>query len=328
MNDVVSITLRSRRRQSLSARELAVYDVGPSAVFHGRGIEHAEVTMHIQPTHDISILALDLDGTLLTPDYAISDRTLAAIAAFRDSGRGVVIATGRSLRSALPWAERLGSVTALVAHNGGAVYDFSQWPAWRLVSETLLSPDLAKRTIALSRRLDLHFHAFGGDDWYYERKMPGTGIYEQRSGFAGITVDFDAQPELRFNKTMFIAGPGEDIEIAAVAARELCGAEAEVLITSPGFLEILPLGVTKANGLETLLLERGLTLKSAMAIGDAGNDREMILRAGWGIAMGDAPQDVRAGAAFVTLTVAEDGAALAIERFLETAIPFPGERGR
>ncbi len=274
----------------------------------------------------IGVLALDLDGTVLTDGHGISDRTVAAVAAFRASGRDVVVATGRSSRSALPWASRLGGAKAMVCHNGAAVYDCPGFPEGRLLSEAVLPEALVRRVIGLSRELGLHFHGFGGDDWYYERARPGTAIYERRSGFAGALVDFDELREPRFNKAMFVSSPGREIEAAAEAARALCGGEATVMFTSPGFLEIVPLGATKAAGLTTWLSSRGLALADAMAIGDADNDLEMIRGAGYGVAMADAPEEVRAAAAFVTGGIADDGAAAAIELFL--AAPESPPRSR
>ena len=268
----------------------------------------------------VRALALDLDGTLLGSDYRMSDRTVAAVSAFRDSGRAVVIATGRARRSALPWARRLGGVSAMVCHNGAAVYDFGAASGAAsdgdLLSETILPTAVVRRVIELSRRLDMHFHVFAGDDWYYETWRPGTAVYEGRSGFSGLQVDFDSLPELRYNKTLFIARTDAELETLTDAARDACAGEASLVSSGTRFLESVPRGVTKATGLGAWLATRGLTLADAMAIGDADNDREMILETGLGVAMAEAPADLRGLAAFVTGGVAEDGAADAIGRFL------------
>lgn len=264
----------------------------------------------------IRVLAVDLDGTLVTSAYEMSDRSVAALTAFRATGRELVVATGRSRRSALPWARRMGGVSAMVCQNGAMVYDFAGSPGGRLISETRLPEDAVRRVVALSRELDLHFHGFGGDDWFYERRRPGTALYERRSGFGGTLVDFDEMRHPAFNKLMFVGEQGEAVEAAAVAAAEACAGEASVFFSSPGFLEIVPRGVDKAAGLAVWLGTRGLTLAEVMAIGDADNDREMILAAGYGIAMAGAPAELRARAAAVAGGVDEDGAAAAIESFL------------
>jgi Cof subfamily protein (haloacid dehalogenase superfamily) len=264
----------------------------------------------------IRILATDLDGTIVLPDYTMTERTLAAIAAFKASGRGVVISTGRPRRSALPWARRLGGVMAMVCQNGAAIYDCASSPEGELCAETTLPEALSRRVVELSRRLGLHFHGFTGDSWFYEARRAGTAIYEGRAGFPGELVDFDELPALKFNKLMFVSVPDREFEEATAAARELCGDEASLFHSSPGFLEIVPKGVSKAAGLEAWLRPMGLSLDQVMAMGDAENDREIVLASGIGVAMGDAPEDMRAGASYVAGTVGEDGAAEAIERFL------------
>ena len=183
---------------------------------------------------NIRALALDLDGTLLSADYAMSDRSVAAVSAFRASGRAVVVATGRARRSGLPWARRLGGVSAMVCHNGAAVYDFgaADFTAddGRLISDTVLPVDLVRRVIALSRRLDLHFHTFAGDDWYFERWGPGTALYEARSGFAGNPVNFDTLPKMRFHKAIFIASTNAELKEVTEAARDVCAGEATLVV--------------------------------------------------------------------------------------------------
>lgn len=268
---------------------------------------------------DIRVLALDLDGTVLGAGNRLARRSVSAVAAFRATGRRIVVASGRSRRSALPWALGLGGVAAMICHNGAAVYDFSAEASegGELIAETLLPDRIARGLVEMSRKLALHFHGFVGDDWLYERAMSGTSIYEARSGFVGRRVDFDALPRLGFHKAMFVGEPGETIEEAAARARELCDGDATVLFSSPGFLEIVAAGVSKAAGLQTYLSRLSLGLEHVLAIGDAENDEEMLLAAGIGVAMGDAPTALRARVGRVTGSFAEDGAAVAIESFLQ-----------
>jgi len=276
---------------------------------------------------DIRILALDLDGTVLGAGNRLAPRAVEAVAAFRATGRQLVVASGRARRAALPWAGALGGASALICHNGAAVYDLgagsdgggsaaTATDGGAPIAETYLPEETARRLVELSRRLELHFHGFHGDDWLYERELYGTPVYEARAGFAGSRVDFDTLPNLRFYKAMFVDREGEAIEEAAARARELCGRDAAVISSGPGFLEIVAAGVSKAVGLRSWLDRRGLGLEQVLAIGDADNDEEMLLAAGIGVAMGDAPAAMRARVGRVTGSFAEDGAATAIEAFL------------
>jgi len=268
---------------------------------------------------DIRILALDLDGTVVGAGNLLSQRSIAAVAAFKATGRELLVASGRPRRSALPWALRLGGASAMICHNGAAVYDFGASSEGALIAETRLPEEIARRVVELSRKLDLHFHGFVEDAWLFERSLPGTAMYELRSSFAGTRVNFDSLPRLGFHKAMFIGEPGTAIEDAAARTREICGDAATVMFSGPGFLEIVAAGVSKAVGLGSYLSRRGLDITQVLAIGDAENDEEMLLSAGIGVAMGDAPAALRSRVGKVgrvTGGFAEDGAAAAIEAFL------------
>ncbi|HTX74195.1 MAG TPA: HAD hydrolase family protein [Rectinemataceae bacterium] len=304
-------------------------------------------------TDRIKVLALDLDGTVLAPGNRLSRRNVEAVEAFRRRGGLVVVASGRARRSALPWALRLGGASALVCHNGAAVYELDGkgsvvLPAampgaeaaaragnaespekaagsmpppqaegvGRLIAETRLPEEVCRRLVALSREVGVHFHGFAEDAWLYECSRPGTPVYEARSGFPGLVVDFDTIPSLAFHKAMFVGEPGPEIDSIAGRARELCSDSATVLFSGPGFLEIVAAGVSKARGLRAFLDRRQLALEEVFAIGDAENDEEMLLASGIGVVMGDAPAELRARVGRVTAGIAEDGAALAIEAFL------------
>jgi 5-amino-6-(5-phospho-D-ribitylamino)uracil phosphatase len=80
-------------------------------------------------------------------------------------------------------------------------------------------------------------------------------------------------------------------------------------------ISILEAGCSKASGVRTLAAHCGIALEHVMAIGDSYNDLEMIRIAGWGVAMGQAPEPVKATANAITTTNQADGVALAIERY-------------
>ncbi|MDP2791040.1 MAG: HAD-IIB family hydrolase [Rectinemataceae bacterium] len=275
----------------------------------------------------ISVLALDLDGTVVTHDYRMSDRTVAAVSRFKESGGDVLIASGRSARAAFPWAVRLGGVSGMICHNGAAVYatrhptpedhTHEAQDLYSLVASTLLPDSVARKLIDFSRTAGVHFHAFAGDDWLYERTLRGTGIYRGRAGFDGTPTDFDTLAGFGFFKAMFVDLPGPDMDDLALKIRSLLGNEAEVMFTAGGFLEVVAPGVSKAVGLAGWLCARGKTMAEVLALGDADNDEAMLLAAGIGVAMGSAPEYLKAKVGTITGTVDEDGAAAAIEAFLD-----------
>lgn len=272
----------------------------------------------------IRFLALDLDGTVLDGDRGLSPRTAAAVRAFAASGRELVVTTGRSRLSALPWVRALGGAAALVAHNGAAAYEgaAANGADGAPVHHRPLRGETARRLVALSRSLPIHFHAFSGEDWLYERVFPATERYALRSGFPGRKVDFDAMGGLEFSKGLFI-GTEEEAEAAAGALRAAAIGGLECFRSSPGFLEVVAAGVSKASGLAAWLGLRGGAaaggdpLAGVLAFGDAENDEDLLLRAGIGVAMGNADPALRARVGRSTCGVAEDGVAVWLEAFLE-----------
>ena len=80
-------------------------------------------------------------------------------------------------------------------------------------------------------------------------------------------------------------------------------------------MEINAPGVTKGSGLKTLADTLGLAMNQVMACGDSGNDLAMIQAAGYGIAMGNAPDYLKDKADYVTDTVDHDGVVAALEHF-------------
>jgi Cof subfamily protein (haloacid dehalogenase superfamily) len=264
----------------------------------------------------IRALAIDLDGTVLGSDGRISDRNVAAVEAFRASGRQIVVATGRSRRSALPWIRRIGGVSGLVCHNGASVFDGDK--ANGLLGEPFehrpIPEAAARRLVAFSRSLATHFHAFRGESWHYERFFPETAIYEKRTGFAGLLSNFDGFSELCLTRAMFL---GVGVDSIQRAAHEACGDSVSVFLSEPGYLEIVARGISKAAGLRAWLARRNWVPSEVMAIGDAENDREMLLQAGLGVVMGNAPMALRERIVRVTGSITSDGAAAFLEAFLE-----------
>ncbi|KXZ49737.1 hypothetical protein GPECTOR_20g594 [Gonium pectorale] len=120
-------------------------------------------------------------------------------------------------------------------------------------------------------------------------------------------------------KLLFMADPAEvAAELLPHWSRQLGepGAGAQVVQAVPNMLEIVPAGVNKWGGLSRLLSHLGLPASALMAVGDGGNDLEMVAGAGLGVAMGNAVPAVKAAAGAVVSGHDEDGIAEAFERFV------------
>lgn len=267
---------------------------------------------------DFRVLALDLDGTVVTGDYRLSERVVRAVARFRSGGRLLFVASGRARISSFPWVARFGGADGLSAFNGASVWDAqaARDPEGAAFFKVGLSECVARELLALARRSGLDFHAWSGERWFYEARTPGVDFYEARSGLPGAVVDFDSLDELRWSKLMFVA-PEDALAEFAPRLREALDGKALVVSTGVSMLEVVPPGVSKAAALDAWLARRGLSRAEVLAFGDAENDLDMLLAAGVGVAMANGPEAVRAAVGRVCPPVEADGVALWLEEWLD-----------
>jgi Cof subfamily protein (haloacid dehalogenase superfamily) len=266
----------------------------------------------------VRLLALDLDGTILTPDLRMSERTRAAVAAAQGQGVRVVIATGRMYRSTVRYARLLDLPGPLICYQGGYIREMpaQDGTAGELLLHRQMPAEAARAAVIWSRDLGLDPHLNIGDRLLIERGPDQGPDYEAAAGVGPeYPSDLLGAIDGPVTKVIAVGTPGRPDE-ALMAARRAFDGRLEVTVSHPEYLEFMPLGVTKATGVAFLADRLGIPLEAVMAVGDQSNDLEMLRDVGLGVAMGDAPAVVRAVADHVTGTVHEDGVAAAIERHI------------
>ncbi|HHT70777.1 MAG TPA: HAD family phosphatase [Firmicutes bacterium] len=258
------------------------------------------------------LLALDLDGTLLDDHNRISLRNRDAIWAARDRGVVVTLSTGRMYRSAIRFAHELEMEVPLITYNGALIKD----SGGQVYRDLPLPLPAARIALAIAREYDLHVNLFMGDELFVDRDDEWTKRYHRSSSVPPkIVPDLKRVLTAAPNKVLFLGTEEELQPVWPVLAEELAG-QAHITSSSPQFVEIIHPRVSKQSGLAYLLKQFGLTAKEAIAIGDNYNDLEMITYAGLGVAMSNAPKEVRARADYVTGDNNDGGVAQVIERFI------------
>ncbi len=268
--------------------------------------------------HKPALIATDVDGTLLDDDEKISSRTRAAARAVVDAGAQFVLATGRPPRWVRPIVDQLGFTPMAVCANGAVIYDPS---TDRIVSVRTLSADALGDLAEIATRV-----------------IPGAGLAVERVGRSAhdaATPQFVSSPgyehawlnpdNTEVSIEDLLSAPAVKLLIRKAGARsadmaaELAkhvGIEGDITYsTNNGLLEIVPLGVSKATGIEELARPRGILAAEVVAFGDMPNDVPMLGWAGLGVAMGNAHPDAVAAADEVTTTNVEDGVARVLERW-------------
>ncbi len=262
---------------------------------------------------DPRIVALDLDGTVVDQDGALSERVRAAVRAVEASGREVVVATGRSVVATLPVLDQLsllhgyavtsnGAMTVRLdpaLPNGYEIFDavvFDPAPALRVLREHLPNAVYAVEDLDLGVRLTAPF-----PDGELDGELTITSF-----------DDLLTRPVTR----VIVRSPEHTPEdfLAIVEQLGLHGGSYTVGWTA--WLDIAPEGVSKAHGLQLVAKELGVDAAQVLAVGDGRNDLEMFRWVGRAVAMGQAPPEVQAAAGEVTGPVEQDGLAQVLEPLL------------
>ena len=259
----------------------------------------------------IKMIVTDLDGTLVDAQYRISEENRSAVREAVARGVDVMIATGRMHRSAVRYAEALGLDVPLISYNGALVKSSSG----ETLSASYLEPSVVERVLVYVFARGWYVQSYSGDNLYYIEQTEAARVYETASkvfgeavGRSGMLAHTAEVPKL------LVSVPVEETEKVAAELRGTFRNEADVMQSSANYIEIVRPGVSKARAMLTVAEQRGIRPQEIMALGDSGNDADMLRAAGLGVAMGNALPAVKEAADEVTLSCEENGVAEAIRR--------------
>ena len=262
----------------------------------------------------IRLVAIDLDGTLVNDALHINVRDRAAVKAATASGVHVVIATGRMFRSSLPYARTLGLTGPIINYQGAVIREIS---TEEVLYKCELTVEMQQRVLSLTEPRDWHVNAYIDEKVYTERARPEADLYERISGVPYETVGrLSSWVSQDSTKLVLVDLDKESVPERMAELTESVGSVARVTRSLAWFVEVINPQVSKARALALVAERLGVGQADVCAIGDNKNDEEMISWAGFGVAMGDAPPEVKAIARHVTGTVNEAGVADVFERFV------------
>jgi len=263
---------------------------------------------------DIRLIAIDLDGTLLTTDKRVTPRAVRAIRQSTRRGIHVVLASARPPRSVLAVHKQLGLRTCTINYNGALVYD----PQTRkVIFHKPISAALAEQIITLARRHcpTILVSSEVLDKWYTDRVDPAY-----RTETAKLFKPDKIAPIEDWLNTdhtkILLQGPQDVCGPLLELLNEKFAREIHCLQTEDNLIQIMAAGASKSVALRAVCRHYRVDLASVMAVGDAPNDVGMLKIAGVGVAMANSPELIREAADFLTPANDEDGVAHAIEWFV------------
>jgi len=262
------------------------------------------------------LIAIDMDGTLLNKKKEISNRCKEDIRKLKEKGLSVVLATGRPFDGILRYIYELNLLDEkdfMVTYNGALVQNTN---ADKVLNKRPLSLDSYKELYTVSKELDVNIHALTESSVLTPKNNPYTLVESTINQIPIIEVPVeDIDSSTSIIKVMFIDDP-KRLDAIIPLIPKWVKEKYSILRSSPIFLEFLDKGVDKGVGVSLIAKQLGIEPEEVICIGDAGNNIAMIQYAGLGVAMGNATDEVKSVADYITLSNEEDGVAHIIEKFM------------
>ena len=254
-------------------------------------------------------LFFDIDGTLVSfQTHVIPTSTIEALTLAHEKGIQIFIATGRPtlIINNLCELQSRGLIDGYITMNGGYCYVGNE-----VIYKSAI-PEKDVQTIARFCQANNYPCIFVGehDASVCQPDDVLRYIFYQHLGVKEFPIeDFDKAMQRDVYQLTPFFNPEQEKEVLPYVN------DCEFGRWHPAFVDITAKGNTKQNGIDQFIQRFGFKLEETMAFGDGGNDIGMLRHAGIGVAMGNANEEVKASADYVTTSVDEDGIYLAMKHF-------------
>ena len=274
--------------------------------------------------NDIRLICLDMDGTLLDDDHAtVPPRNVAALRAAAERGAAVTIASGRAWSLLRAVDAQIGVTRYAVLSNGAVVLDVTtgEW-----LYRRPMDPNARRTILTLLLDWGLPFEVYCEGENYIQadrtEQVVGSALSPEFAqvlrSVSHFPEDLNAALEGKAVEKIHIFHVPPERRQELLDVVEACGPLA--VTTSFGEnMELTAPGVNKGSAVQALCARLGLEPNQVMAFGDAGNDLELLGWAGWSFAMGNASDEAKATARYLTGTNREGGVGMAVEQYLLNA---------
>lgn len=284
----------------------------------------------------MKLIASDLDGTLLNENGEVSLENANMIKKAMSKGIQFVVATGRSYTAALKPLEDVGITCPIICLNGANIYNLEK----QLIKSVPMDLDISKKVLSVCRKENMYIEFFTNNGVYSvsqeyflkvmvdilktanpkitEEEIKETAKKRFQDENISIIDDYDqilTDKDITIYKILVFSLEEEKLSNVYETFKE----EKNLAVTSSGHinLEFNDPGAQKGIALEELVHSMGMNMSEVMALGDNLNDKDMLIRVGRGVAMGNAADEIIEICKFKTRSNIEHGVAYAIEEMLK-----------
>ena len=261
----------------------------------------------------IRLIATDLDGTFLNSDRKVSAENLAAVKECIEAGIIFCLASGRGISTMEPIAQQIGILGPIVSSNGGYVTDLNGEDVYHYS----VPAEARKVILDYARDNKVHVNCYNRRTINFSQPGEFADLYSHRTGcIAGFqTLEDMALDEP--TKLLYIDHPENIVRHRAALTPLLAPHNISVVVSEVDYVEFLPPGINKGNGLKALCEKLEIGQHEVAAIGDWWNDQEMVEWAAVSGAVANAAPEIKAVAQIHVANNNEHGVAEFISKVLK-----------
>ncbi|WP_202078328.1 HAD family hydrolase [Caldalkalibacillus salinus] len=261
---------------------------------------------------DIKLVAIDVDGTLLTDEHELTEHTKNTILKLKDKGIQVILASGRGPTSCIPFVNQLNLTEPLITHNGAVIYH----PVTGEVEKEIgFEAQELLPFIEYCREHQIQFDLNTALDMYVEQSTPEAEKVYEIFYINPTRVEDSSQLDEQIVK-FTITGQQEQLDdMMQKLAPQF--PNWSIIRSGETFIDIIHPKATKGFALQHILKEKNIQPEEVLAFGNYFNDVEMLQLAGTGVAMGNAPDGVKAKADRIAPPNNEEGVAAILQEYLK-----------
>lgn len=265
--------------------------------------------------NNFKMICLDIDGTLLNSNHEITENVKSAINIVANEKKiPVVLVSARMPKGITFLQKELGIEQPIICYSGALILDNNS----EVLSKEFIEVSKLEKIYKLVNENNIHISLYKDNEWYIEemdywakQESEITNIIPKISDFNDLIEEWEIEGTGP-NKILCMANPDE----INFLKENITATDLNIYPSKPTYLEIMPTNASKTSAINILQKKFNVERSEIIAMGDNYNDIDMLEYAGLGIAMGNAPDDVKKYANDVTSTNNEDGVAEALKKYV------------